>query len=978
MQGKGAIQFIAIALVVSCIYSLSFTFIANSVEKDAKAFGNGDPKKEQAYLDSIGTEPVFSLGFKDITYDEAKEKKLNLGLDLKGGMNVTMEVSLSDLVKSLADNTPDENFNRALRMADERKKDSQTDFITLFFEAYRELEPTKSLAATFATKENQGRISFNSTDDEILTVLQEEANSAIDRSFEILRTRIDKFGVTQPNIQLLEGSNRIVIELPGVNDKERVRKLLQGTAQLEFWETWENPEAIGYITQINEMMRLKEAPAVDSTVAATETEEDTATDGLSLLDDIASDTSDTSSDNGLAEFQKNNPLFAVMTPAVGQNDQGQEVAQEGPLVGYVQFKDTAKMNTILKMPEVKNIIPGNMKFLWTVKPIGTSNLYGLVAIKTTSRDKKPPLAGDVITNARADFNINGSPEVEMTMNTEGARIWKRITKENIGRSVAIVLDNYVYTYPTVQSEISGGVSSISGNFTINETKDLSNILKAGKLPAPTKIVEEEIVGPSLGKEAIQAGLISAISGLVLVLLFMIFYYSTAGFVANLALFANVFFIFGVLASLNAVLTLPGIAGIVLTIGMSVDANVLIYERIREELARGKGLKLAISDGYKNAYSSIVDANVTTLLTGIVLYVFGTGPILGFATTLIIGILTSLFSAIFITRLIFEWQVRKEKNVKFSIKSTENVFSNTKFDFITKRKIAYMISGTVIAIGIVSIVVRGFSLGVDFKGGRSYVVRFDETVSTTDVRASLGEAFQGSPEVKIFGSAEQLKITTTYLINENEPNTDSLVEAALDKGLVGFNTPFEIMSSQKVGPTIANDIKVGAFWAVLMSMIIVFIYLLIRFRKWQFGLGALFALVHDVLFILGLFSLLNGVVPFSLDIDQAFIAAILTVVGYSINDTVVVFDRIREYLNLHHSKNADIEPIINDALNSTLSRTIITAVTTFFVLLVLFIFGGEVIRGFTFAMLVGVVVGTYSSIFIATPVVVDFMKKKKVK
>jgi SecD/SecF fusion protein len=695
-----------------------------------------------------------------------------------------------------------------------------------------------------------------------------------------------------------------------------------------------------------------------------------------LLDQLKSDTGATAGDTSSASFEafaKENPLFAVLSPAIFQNDQGQSEYMKGPVAGYSAFKDTAKVNEIFAREDVQAMLPKNLKFLWGVKPpTKEAQALELVAIKTNGRDKNPPLDGGAISDARQDFGqFNGKPEITMRMNPEGAQTWKRLTAENIGKSIAIVLDDNVYSFPTVQGEIAGGSSSITGNFEINEAKDLANILKAGKLPAPARIVEEAVVGPSLGQEAIDAGLMSFVIALILVLVFMIVYYSSAGYAANLALFANVFFIIGVLASLGAVLTLPGIAGIVLTLGMAVDANILIYERVREELRAGKGIKLAIADGYKMAYSSIIDSQVTSLLSGVILYIFGSGPIQGFATTLIIGILTSMFSAIFLTRLWFEWRMDRNKSIKFSIPSTENLFRNINIDWVGKRKLYYMISGTVIVLGIGSMIYRGFSTGVDFKGGRSYVVRFDESVKPSDIRAQLTDAFGGAPEVKTFGSSNQVKVTTSYMIEDNTPEADQKVETALTSTL-GIE-PTDIMSSQKVGPTIADDIKAASAYAVVFSLLIIFFYIVFRFRKWTFGLGAIIALAHDAFVLLAVFSMFWGILPFSLEIDQAFIAAILTVMGYSINDTVVVFDRVREFLGIHHK--SELGKVINNALNATLSRTINTSLTIFFVLFAIFVFGGEVIRGFSFALMLGVIVGTYSSLCIATPIVVDLTKEK---
>lgn len=991
MQSKAAIRFFAIVFALVCLYQLSFTWITARVEKQAKEFAKGDEELERRFLDSVSSEGVYNILVKNYTYRECKDREINLGLDLQGGMNVTLEVSVVDLIRAMANNSTDPTFNAAIDKALEMQKNSQEDFVTLFGKAFASIDPNAKLAspAIFGTRELSNKINaFESTNEEVLNVIREEAESAIDRSFNILRTRIDKFGVSQPNIQRLGNSGRILVELPGVKDKERVRKLLQGSAKLEFWETYENTEIYPMLEKANEVLKEIEKgenaeTSTDTTAVATTETTSTETDTTQekSLTDLLVGADSTKSDSAAVtnqdfeKFAKENPLFAVMRPSIYQEG-GNYYPGRGPVVGYVAIKDTAKVNKFLSDKRVKALFPPRIKFLWTVKPYDKEGKFvQLIAIKVTNRDGSAPLEGDVIVDARQDFGQFGkTPEINMTMNGEGAKKWKLLTKENIGKSIAIVLDDYVYSFPTVQGEISGGNSSITGNFTINEAKDLANILKAGKLPAPARIVEEAIVGPSLGKEAIRAGLISFILSLVLVLLYMAFWYSHAGWVANLALFANVFFIMGVLASLGAVLTLPGIAGIVLIIGMSVDANVLIYERVREELSNGKGLRLAIEDGYKNAYSSIIDANVTSLLTGIILYVFGTGPIRGFATTLVIGILTSLFAAIFITRLIFESLLDKNKTIKFSTKLTENAFKGLSIDFVGKRKLYYIISGVVILAGIISFFTKGFNLGVDFKGGRSYVVRFENNISTVDVRSTLTDAFGEAPEVKTFGGDNQVKVTTKYLIDDNSEDADTKVEEALNAALTKAGFKYEVMSSQKVGPTIADDIKTSAVWAILFSLFVIFLYIVIRFKRWQFGLGALIALFHDVLIILSIFSIFYNILPFSMEIDQAFIAAILTVIGYSINDTVVVFDRIREYLGMVTNKK-EIKEVINDALNSTISRTFNTSITIFVVLLAIFLFGGEVIRGFSFALLIGIIVGTYSSLCIATPVVVDFMKEK---
>ena len=788
------------------------------------------------------------------------------------------------------------------------------------------------------------KFEVNAANDVVITVVREELKGAIDRAFSVLRARIDKFGVVQPNIQQLEQEGRILVELPGVKDHERVKRLLQSTAQLEFWETTNVQELQVFLANVNSVI-----------TAEKEIENPTS----SLTDSLNLDSLNT----GVG-----NPFYELM---------GVQYAF-GARLGVVSIEDTAKVNAIMNRSDIRSLLAGdlrNTKFLWSAKSLvvaGEEVGLEYVAIKS-NREDTPQLGGDVIVDANTQIDPTGSVNVSMRMNAEGAKQWKKLTENNIDRQVAIVLDGYVYSFPTVNDVIPNGSSSISGNFTIEEGEDLSNILKAGKLPAPAKIIQSEIVGPSLGAEAISAGFTSFAIALLIVLLYMIFYYQTAGLAANFALILNILFIFGVLSSLGAVLSLPGIAGIVLTIGMAVDANVLIYERIREELRAGKGMSLAISDGYNNAYAAIIDANVTTLLTGIILYTFGTGPIKGFATTLIIGIITSLFAAIFLTRLVFESKMASKKPIKFASKMTENWFANNNFAFLAKRKSAYIFSSILIVLGIASLATRGLNEGVDFKGGRTFVVRFDQDVVTQDVRSSLATPFETAPEVKTFGKADQVKITTKFMIDEK--GSDAIVDAKLTEGLSTLGMDYEVMSSQLVGPTIADDIKQSALWAVIFSLIVIFMYILIRFRKMSYSLGAVVAVFHDVLIVLSIFSIFYGKLPFSLEIDQAFIAAILTVIGYSLNDTVVVFDRVREYFA---KKSGTTHEIVNAALNSTLSRTINTSVTTFFVLFVIFIFGGEVIRGFMFALMIGVVVGTYSSLFIATPIMVDTLKEEEAK
>ncbi len=1027
MQNRNAIKVFTILFAIVCLYQLSFTWVADGVQEDAVEYANTyveskkealisqfqsstndslldsaivndylqeeTVKREKYYLDSISSEKVYDIWVKDYTYKDCQEREINLGLDLKGGMNVTLEVSVVDVIKALANYSKDEMFNTAIFNSQQMQKNSQDDFVTLFEIEYEKLSPNTGLAVLF-TAQMRDEIKINATNKEVIKVISAEVEDAISRSFNILRSRIDRFGVTQPNIQRLENSGRILVELPGIKEPERARKLLQSTAKLEFWETYEYSELLQSLEDANKYLREQAglndtiSQEVEEIIASVEDkidieetalEEDTSANSLlSKLegDSAISDTSD--SQLSFEQFAAENPLYAVLYPNINQDNS----PNEGPVVGFCAIKDTVKLNEYLADVEVMKNFPLDVKFAYTVKPYDSDGKFmQLIGLKVSGRDGEASLEGDVVTDARQDFGqFNANPEVSMTMNSEGAKQWKRLTAENIGKSVAIVLDDFVYSFPTVQSEISGGRSQITGNFTINEAKDLANILKSGKLPAPARIIEEAIVGPSLGEEAINAGLKSFIIALMIMLMYMIFYYSGAGVVSNIALLANIFFIFGVLSSIGAVLTLPGIAGIVLTIGMSVDANVLIYERIREELSGGKGIRLAIKDGYDKAYNAIIDANVTTLLTGIILYTFGTGPIKGFATTLIIGILTSLFSAIFITRLVISRRLRKNKEIKFSTKLTEGAFKNTNIDFIGKRKRFYIFSGIIILLGIGSLVTKGLNYGVDFVGGRTYVVRFDDSVDNEKLRSELTTIFidnnglKYAPQVKTFGDDNQVKITTKYMIDENSINADEVVEEKLNEGLTRMQMSYEVMSSQKVGPTIADDIKDAAVWSVFFSLLIIFLYILIRFRKWQFSLGAVTAVFHDVLIVLAIFSIFYGIMPFSLEIDQAFIAAILTIIGYSLNDTVVVFDRVREYMEMH--KKREIEMVMNNALNSTLSRTINTSMTTFFVLFVIFLFGGEVIRGFMFALMIGVIVGTYSSLFVASPIMLDTLKRKE--
>jgi SecD/SecF fusion protein len=1030
MQNKGAIKIFAILFAFVCLYHLSFTYKTYRIEKDAREYANNEEvgrmakqmangdilkenfyvdsiskARERYYLDSLQNEVIYNLLIRKYTYKECKEREINLGLDLKGGMNVTLEVSMVDILKTMSGHSKDSTFNKAINLALIKQKSSQTDFVSLFAESFKEIDPNAKMAAIFSY-ELKDKIKVNSTNEEVVIAIRKETSDAFDRTFQILRQRIDKFGVTQPNIQALKQSERILVELPGIKDPERVRKLLQGTAQLEFWETYDFKELAQTFVDADKMLVSAQnlgqiegndslSVIKDTTTTAIASKKDTLlaknakdTAGKTLLDKLKSDTSKAGkNEKSREEWAKEHPLFSVLQLNLDEKN----IPREGPVVGLSNSKDIPKVEKLLEL--AKKTFPHNLKLLWSAKPIqdGT-NIYQLVAIKVSSRDGSPALGGDVITDARQDFSQNGGNEISMAMNAEGAKTWKNLTGANIGKSVAIVLDNIVYSYPTVNSEISGGRSSITGRFSLEEAKDLANILKAGKLPAPAKIVQEAVVGPSLGKEAINASLMSFVFAFLMVLLYMFFFYNGAGLIANIALISNIFFLMGVLSSIGAVLTLPGIAGIVLTLGMAVDANVIIYERIKEEIRAGKGIRLAIDDGYKHAYSAIIDGNVTTLLTGIILFIFGSGPIQGFATTLCVGILTSLFSAIFISRLIITWMLDRNKTLTLSHKITANFLQSTTIDFIKIRKIGYYVTGILLVISTFSLIIKGVNYGVDFKGGRTYVIRFDQDIKLADARTALTKEFGETPEIKTFGPNNQIKVTTKWgmeNITISPAAIDSIVLQKLYNGLKPFyKTPIEEklfktesddkqigkMSSEMVGPTIADDIKKSAIWAVFFALIAIFIYVAIRFKKWEYGFGGVFALFHDAFITLGVFSLFNGILPFNLEADQAFIAAILTIIGYSINDTVIIFDRIREYIGLYPKR--DMGTNINNAINSTLGRTVNTAGTTLIVLLMIFLFGGEVIRGFTFALLFGIAIGTYSSIFVASPISYDIIEWKK--
>ncbi|HOW24842.1 MAG TPA: protein translocase subunit SecDF [Bacteroidales bacterium] len=1041
MQNRGAIATFAIILALASLFQLSFTFFTRNVERNSKKYATSEQAvsiarklakgdvlrenfvmdsvtkvRERHYLDSMSNEVVYNILLKKYTYQDCKEREVNLGLDLKGGMNVMMEVSVEDIIRGLSGKSQDPTFTKAMDMAKLKQRNSQRDFVDLFKESFEEVDPNARLAAIFAYEfKNQG-ITTTSTNDEVIKVIRDEAERYIDQSYQILRTRIDRFGVAQPNIQRMAQQSRILIELPGIKEPERIRKLLQGTASLEFWETYSFAELAPYFSEANQRLRdieMSESgqPVTSDTTGTADTlstlqdqsitpsSSDTnqlASDSTALEDLIAADSAKEAAnkeDQTREEWAKENPLFNYLSPAFYQQD-GKMYASDGASVGYAAIKDTAMVNRMLRLTE--DVFPRDLKLAWSAKPERwqTDDLLTLFALRITTRDGSAPLGGDAITNAFQDYDQNGQVEVSMSMDAEGGRVWKRLTGENIGKQVAIVLDDYVRSAPNVKSEIPNGQSSISGGgMEVEEAQDIANILKAGKMPAPARIVQEEVVGPSLGREAIRAGVYSFFIAFLLVLIYMFLYYNRAGLIADVALVTNIFFIFGILASLGATLTLPGIAGIVLTLGMAVDANVIIYERVREEVRAGKGMRLAISDGYKMAYSAIIDGNVTTLITGVILYIFGSGPIQGFATTLIIGILTSLFSAIFISRIIFTIMLDRNKRITFANKYTLNTFTNLHFDFVGSRRIFYIVSAIVIVLGTSSLIIRGLDPGVDFSGGRTYVVRFDQDVRTSDIRTSLEKVLGSAPEVKTFGPTTQVKITTNYLIDDISTTGDSVVEASIYKGVQGFfRNPIDYqtfsedaedkivgkLSSQMVGPTIADDLKVKAVWAVFFALVGIFIYIAIRFKKWQFGLGGVAALAHDGFIMIALYSMFYNILPFAMEVDQAFIAAVLTIIGYSINDSVIIYDRVREYLSLYPKR--DLKDNMNAAVNSTIGRTVNTAGTTLVVLIAMFIFGGEVIRGFTFALGVGIVVGTYSSVFISVPVAYELavLKRKRKK
>ncbi len=985
MTNKNGIIALTVIISLLCAYYLSFTFVSQKIQKQADAFATTDKgidyMKRQKYLDSVGKIPVYNLGFADFTYNQVKNNELHLGLDLQGGMHVVLEVSPVEILRGLANNTDDANFDKAIKAAQERQKTSQAEFTTLFFEEYERIAGQGKLSLVFANSSSQGRIDVKTPETQIKTIIQSEVDGAIDRAYNIIKTRIDKFGTTQPNVQRIPNTGRIQVELPGVDNPERVRKLLQGVAKLEFWEVYEAQDYIQYIQKANDYLvkrqkasslsgdstvpqavkdTLKQASVTDTTKKAAD-----ATDLAKQLDKDGKTISDTSKK---ADPKDVSPLFAKLA---------------SPRELVYEAADTAQITSLIHEKEIRNLFPANMVFAWDAKASFEDkekgkSYYTLYVLKK-NKNGKASMGGEVVEDSRGDLDrVDGKPYVSMQMNPEGARAWRKLTGANIKNRIAIVLDGLVYSAPVVNDEIGGGNSQISGNFTIEEAQDLANILKAGKLPAPTRIVEEAVVGPSLGKEAISQGLISTLVGLALVIGFMIFYYAQAGVVANVALSFNIFFLIGIMAQLGSALTLPGIAGIVLTFGMAVDANVLIYERVREELKGGKSIIEALELGYEKAFASIFDSNVTTLLTGVILLLFGSGPIKGFAVTLVIGILISFFTAVYVSKVIIFWWAKNYPNsMKFGNSMTNNFATGTNYDFISKgkRKMAYTVSLAIIALGIVAIVVKGgMNLGVDFKGGRTYIVEFKDAVVPSEVKDKLADDFKNQgTEVKSYNSNNKIKVTTTYLIEDETEEADKQVQTALEGGLKEFaaNNP-KIVSSSKVGATIADDIKSSAWQSTLAALLGIFLYIVIRFQRWQFGLGAVIAELHDVLIVIAIYAI-AGLLGFNFEVDQVFVASILTIVGYSINDKVVVFDRIREFMN-KRMEGDEIEKTLNASVNDTLSRTLITAVASLLVLFVMMIFGGQTLQGFCFSMIIGILFGTYSSIYVSTAIVADTLEK----
>ena len=986
MQNKGFVKVFAALLTLVCVFYLSFSFVTrHHMNKAAQ-----DPQGESHYMDSIQNEKVW-LG--SYTLKQCREMEIGLGLDLKGGMNVILEVSVPDVVKALADHKNDEAFNKAVNEAAKRQQESQSDFISLFVEEYRKAAPEGGLAEIFATQQLKDKVTTQSTDDEVIKVLRAEVKAAIDNSFNVLRTRIDRFGVAQPNIQNLEGTmGRIMVELPGIKEPERVRALLQGSANLEFWETYKASEIVSYLNAADNKLRTLLADKETLEDATTEVVEEVKaedTDSVDVAAALAGETTDVQNTQSIEQLKKEHPLASIL----------QFNTYDSPVAGYAHYKDTAEVNRLLAIPEVKNALPRDLRLKWGVKAADFDNsgqVFELYAIKSTERNGRAPLEGDVIVDAADTYDQFGKPCVSMSMNTDGSRRWAALTKNNVGRSIAIVLDGYVYSAPNVQNEITGGNSQITGNFTPELTKDLANVLKSGKRPAPARIVQEDIVGPSLGQESINQGMWSFIFAFVLLMIYMCAMYGLIpGMVANGALIVNFFFTLGILTSFQAALTMSGIAGMVLSLGMAVDANVLIYERAKEELRAGKNVRAALADGYKNAFSAIFDSNLTSIITGIILFNFGTGPIRGFATALIIGILCSFFTAVFLTRIVYEWRMGKDKwlGLTFTTNLSKNLMQNTKFNFMGAAKKSFAIFGAAIVISVVSFYVNGLSKSIDFTGGRNFVVQFEQQVQPETVRALLSQKITDAnvSAIALGTDGRTIRVTTNYRINEDTPTIDSEIEAFLyeslkDGNLLGEGTTLEIfidrdnrtggsiISSQKVGPSIADDIKTSAVWSVILALAAIFVYILIRFRNVAYSVGSVVALAVDTLLIFGMYSLCYKFLPISLEIDQTFIGAILTAIGYSINDKVVIFDRVREFFGLYPKRNKF--QLFNDSLNTTLARTINTSLSTLVVLLCIFILGGDSIRSFAFAMILGVIFGTLSSLFIAAPIAYRVMSRKE--
>lgn len=1028
---RGVIKAFTYILVFVCVLQLSFTFVARHVEGNADSYAakqvsTAAPANLQGaellswkdstnalfsvarrnYLDSVANNPIIDVwGFKDFyTYKFCREHALSLGLDLKGGMSLIMEIEEDDVLRKLSYNSKSEIFNKAIDNAKKAQATTQGDFLTLFKEEFETLDPNAKLAAVFAPIEAyQGKITINSTNDEVIGVLRKDFNAAIQNTFQVLKTRIDQFGVASPNISLQENTGRIILELPGVDDPSRVRKLLQQTAQLEFWDTYETEEVLNYLGEANTTLRdiqeaekkLVEAGVTNDTTATIDTTT-AAPDNLFGID--AQDSTTTAkNDTGAAKTDapKNNenvnPLWDVLYPNVVTEGQSQRTG-EGPMVGRALGKDTAKVNRLLGRQQIKALMPRDLKLLWGAHPMGNSNVFGLYAIKQNPSTPEAPLTGSAITDAYQSFDQFGIPEVNLTMNALGAAKWEKMTEaavngqvggKSVKKCIAIVLDNRVFSAPRVQQKISGGQSNITGIDNVEEAIDLANILKSGKLEAKTQVIEEQIIGPSLGAQSIKAGLISLGVGFLLVFLFMVMYYSRSGIIANIAMLLNLFLLVSILVSLGAAFTLPAMAGILLTLAMAVDANVIINERVREEIVRGKGIRLAVDEGYQHSYSAIIDGQLTTMVVAIVLMVFGLGPIAGFGRVLFWGILTSLFTAVLVSRVMFDSAFNRNFTLNFGNQFTMNLLRGMNFDFMGKRKITYTLSLVVGVLCLASTIFYGFDFGVDFKGGRSYVVQFDKDVKTEEVSAALAQSLNGAPQVKTYGSNSQISITTAYLVESTEKNVDSIVESKVYEGIKPFfaQAPSfddfrakNVKSSIKIEATVADDIRRSALWAIVFSILGIFSYIFIRFRKIEFAVGSIAALLHDPIIVLGVFSALRHVMPFSLEIDQNIVAAVLTLIGYSVNDTVVVFDRIRETINLHPTR--PLAQNVNDSINQTLSRTIMTVMTVLIVSIILFIFGGTPLRGFSFALIIGLLVGSYSSIFVAAPIVVDLMGRKK--